>query len=99
MILDLNRGGTAQVSQGICNMVNGSMREGDQCTVYFYGDTPTSDSIYSVDVYDYGGNDGSDDEIPVEWQDWYNNDDEEPVEWQNWDNDDEEPVEFKEWGL
>ena len=79
-MIDLNTGGSVQVSQSICNMVNGSMREGDQCTVYYYGDYPTVENITGVDVYDYGG--GAEEEIPVEWQDWYNED--VPVEWQAW---------------
>lgn len=80
VMIDLNTGGSVQVSQSICNMVNGSMREGDQCTVYYYGEYPSSENITGVDVYDYGG--GAEEEIPVEWQDWYNED--VPIEWQAW---------------
>ena len=81
-MIDLNSGGSVQVNQNLCNLVNGSMREGDQCTVYYYGTYPSSDNITGVDVYDYGGGEETQEEIPVEWQDWYNDDI--PVEWESW---------------
>jgi len=82
VMIDLNSGGSVQVNQNLCNLVNGSMREGDQCTVYYYGTYPSSDNITGVDVYDYGGGEETQEEIPVEWQDWYNDDI--PVEWESW---------------
>lgn len=82
VMIDLNSGGSVQVNQNLCNLVNGSMREGDQCTVYYYGSYPSSDNITGVDVYDYGGGEETQEEIPVEWQDWYNEDI--PVEWESW---------------
>ena len=47
----LDNGQTVSVLTDIINVVYGSLSVGSSCTVYYTGDYPTQDSIYSVDVY------------------------------------------------
>ncbi|MBQ2072263.1 MAG: hypothetical protein II460_07950, partial [Oscillospiraceae bacterium] len=47
----LDGGGSLYLSQQLANMVYGSMTIGCRCDVLYYGDTPTEDNVYEVDVY------------------------------------------------
>ena len=47
----LDTGGSVSVSQQVVNMVYGDLTIGCSCLVCFYGDYPTNDNVYEVDVY------------------------------------------------
>ena len=47
----LDGGGSLYLSQQLANMVYGSMTIGCRCDVLYYGDYPTEDNVYEVDVY------------------------------------------------
>lgn len=66
--ISLDYAGEVQVLKDIVNVMYGSLSIGCRCTVYYEGDDPTSDNIYSVDIY------GSDDaDEPVDDSDDWNN--------------------------
>ena len=68
----LNNGDTVQPLRDIVNVVYGSLSVGSACTVYYSGDYPTTDNIYSVDVYGNVDNDDSDNDN-TDWSDDWNN--------------------------
>ena len=49
--VDLDQGGSLYLSQQVAHMVYGDMTIGCRCDVLYYGDYPTEDNVYEVDVY------------------------------------------------
>ena len=56
--IDLDGGGSIDVSQQVVNVVYGDLTIGCRCDVQYYGDYPSDDNVFEVDVY------GSDPEPP-----------------------------------
>ena len=71
--IQLDNGDVVQTLRDYVNVVNGSLSVGCGCTVYYNGDYPTTDSIYSVEVY--GWDEAEDDaydpnDIDADSSDW-----------------------------
>ena len=49
--IDLGYGGTLYISRDLVNVVWGDLSIGAACTVYYYGEYPTDNNVYQVDVY------------------------------------------------